>query len=190
MSRVKNRVGLPRLRTLSADELIEISRMPLNFDYNFAEPPAPAIRWGLAELLDHARFPMARTDACDKWGCPCLSLDNYFRFISERTIAEPGSLSAVTVAKVIAYCLEIVEATAEAIRADGRGPDLTGEGLVEEIGRLRDLYAGQLKDLSPWWQFHVGVRHPVVRYAINNALMNRWGARGYPPDALPGARGA
>jgi len=33
--------------------------------YNFAEPPYPEIRWDLAEIVDHARFPMAIADACD-----------------------------------------------------------------------------------------------------------------------------
>ena len=175
MSELAGRSGVARSRELSGDELIEISRIRLNFAYNFAEPPDPAIRWGLADFLAHARFPLARTDACDKWRCRCLSIDNYARFISERTIAEPGGLSAVTVAKVIAYCLEIAEATAEVTTRAGPEADLNGKTLLKEIARLRDLHRGALVELSPWRHFYISVRHPAVRHAINNAMMNRWG---------------
>ena len=188
MSELAGRAGVARFRELSGDELIEISRITLNFPYNFAEPPVPSIRWGLADFLAHARFPLARTDACDKWRCECLSIDNYCRFISERTIGDPGGLSAVTVAKVIAYCLEIAEVTAEAMVRAGRQTDLGGEVLLKEIVRLRDLYRGALAELSPWRHFFISVRHPVVRHGVNNAMMNRWGARGYPscpPDGMP-----
>jgi hypothetical protein len=108
MSELAGRAGVARFRELSGDELIEISRINLNFPYNFAEPPAPRIRWALADFLAHARFPLARTDTCDKWRCRCLSTDNYARFISERSIYYPGGLIAVRVAKVMSYCLEIV----------------------------------------------------------------------------------
>jgi hypothetical protein len=180
MTELAGRAGVARFRELSGDELIEISRISLNFSYNFAEPPAPGIRWGLADFLAHARFPLARTDACDKWRCRCLSIDNYPRFISERTIADPGGLSAVTVAKVIAYCLEIVEVTAEAMMRAGQDSNLSGEVLLKEVARLRDLYRCALDELSPWRHFYISVRHPVVRHGINNAMMNRWGARDYP----------
>lgn len=185
MSELARRVTVARFRELSGDELIEISRIRLDFSYNFAEPPVPRIRWGLVDLLAHARFPLARTDACDKWRCRCLSIDNYSRFISERSIADPGGLSALTVAKVIAYCLEIAEATAEALVQSDRESILSGEVLLKEIARLRDRYRCTLAELSPWRHFYVSVRHPVVRYGINNALMNRWGTRDYP---TPGTR--
>jgi hypothetical protein len=180
MSELAGRAGVARFRELSGDELIEISRISLNFSYNFAEPPAPRIGWGLADFLAHARFPLARTDACDKWGCQCLSIDNFSRFISERTIADPGGLSALTVGKVIAYCLEIAEVTAEAMVQAGRDSNLSGEVLLKEVGRLRELYRRALAEFSPWRHFYISVRHPVVRHGINNALMNRWGARDYP----------
>lgn len=178
MSGSVKRAGVARFRELSGDELIEISRVPLNFAYNFAEPPFPVISWGLADLLGHARFPLAREDACDKWGCACLSIDNFFRFITEPTVAEPGCLSVLTVAKLIAYCLEIAEVTAEALAARTAEAEVSGERLLQEIGRLRDLHFAELKEFSPWRQFYTSVRHPVVRYGINNVLMNRWGAPG------------
>ncbi|MBV9997711.1 MAG: hypothetical protein JO015_01230 [Verrucomicrobia bacterium] len=177
MNELAGQPGVARFRELSADELIEISRISLNFAYNFAEPPAPRIRWGLTDFLAHARFPLARTDACDKWRCRCLSIDNYSRFIAERTIAEPGGLSAVTVAKVIGYCLEIAEVTAEQMVRSGRQTDLSGDVLLEEITRLRSLYRKKLGELSPWLHFYISVRHPVVRHGINNAMINRWGCR-------------
>jgi hypothetical protein len=179
MSELATRAGgVPRFRELSDDELIEISRVSLNFRYNFAEPPVPRIWWNLPDFLAHARFPLARTDACDKWGCGCLSFDNFSRYISEETVGLPGGLSALTVAKVIAYCLEIAEVTAEAMAQTGRGSNLSGDVLLKEIGRLRDLHPCGLAELSPWRHFYISVRHPVVRHGINNAMMNRWGYLG------------
>jgi hypothetical protein len=79
------------LRDITAEEILRIKRIRLNYPYNFAEPPYPEIRWELAEIIDHARFPMAMADACDKWERPYFTLDNFFRFIEPGRISEPGT---------------------------------------------------------------------------------------------------
>jgi hypothetical protein len=168
-------------REVTADELIEVSRVRLNHPYNFAEPPYPAIHWELVDLLHHSRFPFARHDACDKWGFQAISLENFYRLIEPDTVAEPGHLSVLTVAKVVAYALEVAEATAEGMASGQRTP--RGEQILEEINRLQHACMQAYTELSPWRQFYVAVRHPVVRYAVNNALMNRWGAESFPAGA-------
>ncbi len=39
---------------LSADEILALRDLRLNYPYNFAEPPYPEIYWQLFELIDHA----------------------------------------------------------------------------------------------------------------------------------------
>jgi len=64
---------------LSADEILALRDLRLNYPYNFAEPPYPEIYWQLFELIDHASFPLAKTDACDKWNCKEISPENFFQ---------------------------------------------------------------------------------------------------------------
>jgi hypothetical protein len=170
---------LPRFRHLSADEILDIRAVSLNFPYNFAQPPQPKIRWSLCDLIDHSRFPMAKADACDKWGLKYFSLENFVRLIDLSQIAHPGYLSPMTVAKLVAYSLQIVESTAESMEALTGHVTYDGEQLVEQIFGL----AGDNQlETSPWQQFVTSTRHPTVRWAINNAVMNRWGAEGFAPE--------
>ncbi len=169
-----------RYRELTADELIEISRVPLNFPYNFAEPPRPTLRWGLVDFLDHARFPFARQDPCDKWGVTCLSSDNFLRFLSGEGWTSPGGLSAVTVAKAIAYGLEITEVTASAWPAWRPVPP-DSENLLAEVKALGETCLSDHPEISPWRHFFEAAKHPVIRQGLNNALTNRWGVPGCPP---------
>lgn len=170
---------LPRFRHLSADEILDIRAVSLNFPYNFAQPPQPPIRWSLCDLIDHSRFPMAIADPCDKWGLKYFSLESFVRLIDSSQIAHPGYLSPMTVAKLVAYCLQIAESTAESMEALTGRPRYHGEQLIEQIfGLARD---NGLETL-PWQQFVISTRHPTVRWAINNAVMNRWGAEGFAPE--------
>jgi hypothetical protein len=170
---------LPRFRHLSADEILDIRAEPLNFPYNFAQPPQPAICWSLCDLIDHARFPMANADACDKWGLKYFSIESFVQLIDSSQVAQPGFLSPITIAKLIAYCLQIVESVAESMEALTGRATFNGEQLVEQIFRLAQNHS---IEISPWQQFVTGTRHPTVRWAINNALMNRWGAEGIAPE--------
>ena len=157
-----------------------IREVRLNYPYNFAQPPSPEIRWSLADLIDHARFPMSRLDPCDKWAIQDFSLENFLRVLDAKRIGEPGYLAPVTVAKVIAYGLQIAESTTETMNVAGVRQTWTGENIVAQIRALADAALID-DDLSPWRHFWLATRHPTVRWAINNALMNRWGAVGFPP---------
>jgi len=168
------------LRDITGEEILRIKRIWLNYPYNFAEPPYPEIRWDLAEIIDHARFPMAMADACDKWECRNFALENFFRFIEPERVSEPGNLSAVTTAKLIAYCLQIVESTGESIQTLRGVSEFDGQDLLFQIAKLQATEMPGAEELSPWNHFLIAVRHPVVRWAANNAVMNRWGTREYP----------
>jgi hypothetical protein len=82
---------------LSADEILALRELRLNYPYNFAEPPYPQIHWQLFELIDHASFPFARTDSCDKWNCREISPENFFQVLDRDRLDEPRFLSPLTV---------------------------------------------------------------------------------------------
>ena len=123
---------------------------------------------------------MSRLDPCDKWAIQDFSLENFLRVLDAKRIGEPGYLAPVTVAKVIAYGLQIAESTTETMNVAGVRQTWTGENIVAQIRALVDAALID-DDLSPWRHFWLATRHPTVRWAINNALMNRWGAVGFPP---------
>ena len=127
------------LRDITAEEILRIKKIRLNYPYNFAEPPYPEIRWDLAEIIAHARFPMAMADACDKWECPDFTLDSFFRFVEPGRISEPGYLSAVTTAKLIAYCLQIAESTGESMQSVCGVSGFDGQDLLFQIMKLQEL---------------------------------------------------
>jgi hypothetical protein len=127
---------------------------------------------------------MARLDPCDKWSIRDFSLENFLRVLEANRIGEPGYLAPITVGKVVAYGLQIVESTTESMEVLAGLRVWTGEDLLVQIRTL--ACAGLIDDeLSPWRQFWIANRHPIVRWAINNAMMNRWGAMGFPPAASP-----
>jgi hypothetical protein len=167
-------------RALSADEILALRELRLNYPYNFAEPPYPRIYWQLFELIDHAQFPVAKTDACDKWKCKEISAENFFQVLDRDRLAEPGFLSALSIGKLVCYCLLVAESTSESFHAVAEGVELRADTLLERIQLNADHLSPGIEEYSPWRQFFVAVRHPVVRWAVNNALMNRWGAKQYP----------
>jgi hypothetical protein len=127
---------------------------------------------------------MAKLDPCDKWSIRDFSLENFLRVLEANRIREPGYLAPITIAKVVAYGLQIVESTTESMEALAGFKIWTGEDLLVQIRTLAD--AGLIDDeLSPWRQFWIATQHPTVRWAINNAMMNRWGAAGFPPAKSP-----
>jgi hypothetical protein len=176
----RDRQKPPPFEHLTPEQILAIRDVRLNFPYNFAQPPAPEIRWSLADLIDHARFPMSKLDPCDKWSIREFSLENFLRVLDANRIGQPGYLAPVTVAKVIAYGLQIAESTTETMQVLAGLEKWTGEDIVAQ---LRSLAEAALldDDFSPWRHFWIAAQHPTVRWAINNALMNRWGAVGYPP---------
>jgi hypothetical protein len=165
---------------ISADEILALRDVRLNYPYNFAEPPYPQIRWQLFELIDHAPFPLAKTDACDKWNCREISPENFFQVLDRNRLSEPGFLSALTVGKLVCYCLLVAESTSESFLTLAQGVELHADSLLERIRSNAEHLSFGIEEYSPWSQFFVAVRHPVVRWAVNNAMMNRWGAKDYP----------
>jgi hypothetical protein len=174
----------PGPEPLTPDQILAIRDVWLNFPYNFAQPPYPEIQWSLADLIDHGRFPMARLDPCDKWGVREFSLENFLRILESRRIREPGYLAPVTIAKVVAYGLQIAESATETMEILSGLKTWTGEELLMQIRALADAALIDEK-LSPWRHFWIASQHPTVRWALNNALMNRWGAVGFPPALSP-----
>src|ERR1700745_917202 len=102
---------------LYPEEVSTIQEIPLNYGYNFAEPPYPKIAWNLLDLVSHARFPMCRTDLCDKWNYGEITAESFPLLVAPERVSEPGFLSVRTVAKLIGYCLLIAESTAESLPA-------------------------------------------------------------------------
>jgi hypothetical protein len=172
-------------KPLSADEILRLRELRLNYPYNFAEPPYPQIRWQLFELIDHASFPVAKADACDKWNCREISPENFFQVLDRDRLAEPGFLSALTIGKLVCYCLLVAESTSESFHVVAEGIELRADTLLERIRLNAEHLSPGIEEYSPWRQFFVAVRHPVVRWAVNNALMNRWGAKLYPVPSSP-----
>jgi hypothetical protein len=170
----------PAFEYLTADQILAIRRVRLNFPYNFAQPPAPKIEWSLADLIDHARFPMAKLDPCDKWSVQSLSMENFLRILDEGRFREPGYLAPVTIAKVIAYALQIAESATETMVVAVGRKRWTGEDVLARIQTLAEAGLTS-EEFSPWRHFWIATRHPIVRWGINNAMMNRWGASGFPP---------
>jgi len=169
--------SIPQLRQLRAEEVLNIQAVCLNFPYNFAQPPTPELHWALSDLIDHSRFPMAMLDATDKWGIQFFALENFLKLIDPHRISEPGYISPHTIAKLVSYSLQIVESTAESIVALKRLETFNGDDLFAQIQRLADEALID-DELSPWRHFWIATRHPTVRWAINNAVINRWGALG------------
>ena len=122
---------------------------------------------------------MARLDPCDKWAIREFSLEDFLRVLDAKRIREPGYLAPVTIAKVTAYGLQIAESTTETMQALTDLRSWTGEDILAQIRNLADA---PLIDeaFSPWRHFWIATQHPTVRWAINNAMMNRWGAREFP----------
>src|SRR5262249_2057242 len=98
----------------------------------------------------------------------------------------PGHLAAVTIGKLIAYALLIAESTAESLAEASAGPEetTTAETIIQQIVRLADKPNGLPLELSPWNHFLLALRHPEVRSALNNAMINRWGIK-TPPQVSP-----
>jgi hypothetical protein len=174
--------SIPRSRELSADEVLNIRSIRLNFPYNFAQPPSPKIHWNLSDLINHSTFPVAKLDATDKWGIQYFPIDNFLRLIYFERINEPASISAYTVAKLVSYVLQIVESTTESIESVTGFAAFNGDDIFAHIRRLADDMQIE-DDLSPWRHFWIATKHPTVRWAVNNAVMNRWGAVGYEKSA-------
>lgn len=166
---------------LYPEDASTIRAVRLNYGYNFAEPPYPKIVWSLLDLVSHARFPMSRTDLCDKWNYREITAESFPLVVDPERISEPAFLSVRTVAKLIGYCLLIAESTAESLPALTGNAAFFAENIMGAIMDHRQEFGPALGENSPWAHFLIAARHPIVRWGVNNALMNRWGTKEYPP---------
>ena len=166
---------------LDIDDAAAIQAVSLNYCYNFAEPPYPKIHWKLLDLISHARFPMCRTDLCDKWNYRDIGTENFVSVVDPDRVSEPGFLSARTVTKIISYCLLIAESTAESLPALSGRANLFADMILKAIATHANEFGPILSGNCPWSHFFVAARHPIIRWGVNNAMMNRWGTEAYPP---------
>lgn len=107
--------ALPKLTTVTEEQLTEINRLHLSFPYNFSSPPGPETKATLAEFVrdNEKEFPYAIQDLVDKLKLASFSAESFDHHLDRDLLATPGYLSAVTVAKLIHYCLLILESEAE-----------------------------------------------------------------------------
>jgi hypothetical protein len=172
---------LPKLTTVTEEQVTEINRIHLRFPYNFASPPRPETKTTLAEFLkDHEKeFPYAIQDLVDKLKLDSFSAESFDHHIDRNLLPTPGHLSAVTVAKLVHYCLLILESEAERVawEAIGAGrPDVND--IAHAVAARMNRYTSrtQVPEYDHIGQFLSAVQHPIVGRAVGNAAANRWGA--------------
>jgi len=126
-------------------------------------------------------FPFAQADVLDKWKVNSLNAEAFDHYIDRTKLTVPGTLSAMTTAKLIVYCLLIMEAEHQALQAawvralQFVRPD--GQDVVNSLA-ARAREADPKKEgtaLDHGVQFSEAVRNPVVQVGVNNAAVNRWG---------------
>jgi hypothetical protein len=137
----------------------------------------------LDEFLRHWEefFPFAQTDLVAKWGVDSLSAEAFHSYIDVSKLNVPGTLSAVTTAKLIIYCLLIMEAAHEALQTAGVSalrfsrPD--AQDILKSLAsRAADVdHKREGSELVHSVQFSAAILNPIVREAVNNAAINRWG---------------
>jgi hypothetical protein len=175
--------SLPRLTAVTDEQVAEINRLHFSFPYNFSPAPSTGTKTTLAEhVRDYEReFPYAIQDLVDKLKLDSLSAESFDRHIDRNLLATPGHLSAVTVAKLIHYCLLILESEAEMITWTRLDQGVSGVPDAHDIANAVAAKVNRYKDPSkiPEYdhlgQFLAAVRHPIVGRGVSHAAMNRWG---------------
>ncbi len=175
---------LPRLIPVTDDQVIAINHISFDFPYNFAAPPKPETRLALAEFIREAasEFPYAMRDLVDKLDQNYLSAELFDRYFDRALLATPGHLSAVTVAKLVHYCLQILESEAEILLWGRINRGVQGMPDANDIANALATRANRysstesVPEYDHVGQFLVAVKHPVVAKAVSNAAINRWGA--------------
>lgn len=173
---------LPKLTSVTEEQLTEINRLHLSFPYNFASPPGPETKTTLAEFLrdNEKEFPYAIQDLVDKLQLDSFGAESFDHHLDRNLLATAGHLSAVTVAKLVHYCLLILESEAE-ILGGAIGSGLPGTPDVNHLAHAVAAKMNQYPNCTKVQEYdHVGqflsaVRHPIVGKAVSNAAVNRWG---------------
>lgn len=177
---------MPKLTAVTDEQVTEINRIHFNFSYNFGPGPAPAKKTTLAEFVrDYEKeFPYAALDLVDKLGLDSFSAESFDNHIDRVLLAIPGHLSPVTVAKLVQYCLQILESEAEMItwvRIDRGVPGMPDAHEIANAVAAKMNRYGNCKEIPEYdhaGQFLSAVKHPIVGRGVSNAAINRWGVSG------------
>lgn len=175
--------SLPRLTAVTDEQVAEINRVHFSFPYNFGPAPSSGTKTTLAECVrDYEKeFPYAIQDLVDKLKLDSFSAESFDHHIDRNLLATPGHLSAVTVAKLIHYCLLILESEAEMItwtridRGVPGSPDAhdIANAVAAKVNRYTD--PNKIPEYDHLGQFLSAVKHPIIGRAVSNAAINRWG---------------
>jgi hypothetical protein len=175
---------IAKFRRLTSEDLAAVQVIARTgcHPYNFGTAPA-AEHTSLEEFIQswEEEFPYAQADVLDKWAVPTLNAEAFDHYIDRQKLTIPGSFSATTIAKLIVYCLLIMEAEHQAlqeawlkalryVRPDAQ--DVV-DSLAARAQRADPKRTGYEVDHSV--QFADAVRNPVIQAAVNNAAVNRWG---------------
>jgi hypothetical protein len=178
-------------RPLVKEELDRIDQIDLSYPYDFA-PVSPVFLekrkrecWSLAKFLDRQSFPFASLDIIDRLDLDAFDIEGFYKHIDLERLHLPGQISAVTTAKVIKYCLEILACEFNYklhSRYDGavkrlKVTDLAADKLQREIRRQAKEWQEQkiLDEINIYLHFVSAMRHPVVQQGVHNAAVNRFG---------------
>ena len=154
--------------------------------YDFRQKPDSKTRIPLEEFILSWEevFPFAKADVLDRWEVNSLNAEAFNHYIDRTKLGVPGILSAKTTAKLIAYCLLIMEAEHEALQAARvealRFVRPDAQDVVNSL-LARARTGGVEKEgaeLDYGVQFCEAIRNPVIKEGVNNAAVNRWGLRG------------
>jgi hypothetical protein len=175
---------LPRLTSVTDEQVTEITRISFDYPYNFAPAPRPETKVTVAEFVrdSASEFPYSIRDLADKLKMDYFSAESFAHHVDKALLATPGHLSAVTVAKLIHYCLQILESEAEILvwgricRGVPGTPD--ANDIANAVAAKANRYgsADNVPEYDHVGQFLAAVKHPIVGKAVSNAAINRWGA--------------
>jgi hypothetical protein len=184
--------SLPKLIAVTAEQVTEINRIHFKYSYNFGPPPKPETKATLAEFIrdQESEYPYAVLDLIDKLKLDSFGAESFDRHLDRNLLATPGHLSAVTVAKLIQFCLVILESEAEMVICQRTGKGVTTMPDVRDIANAIAIKANRYKDHDKILAYdHVAqllaaVKHPVVGKGVYNAAINRWGWERFGMDEL------
>ncbi|MBV8641887.1 MAG: hypothetical protein JO070_10905 [Verrucomicrobia bacterium] len=171
------------MTAVTTEQATEINRIHFNYPYNFSPAPNPETKTTLAEFIrdQEAEYPYAALDLIDKLELDSFGAESFNLHIDANLLATPGYLSAVTVAKMIQYCLLILESEAELMMWQRIDRGVTGRPDAQDIANAIATKVNQYGDRNRIPEYdHVtqllaAVKHPIVGRGVSNAAINRWG---------------
>jgi hypothetical protein len=178
-------VNVVKVWRLNAEELasIRIIARQARHPYDFGLAGDSKTQTSLEEFMQSREeaFPFAQDDLLDKWKVNSMNAEAFKHYIDREKLTVPGTLSAATTAKLIVYCLLIMEAEHQALQAAGfQALQLSRPNAQDVVNSLAARASGidpkkEGSELDHSFQFAEAVRNPLVRAGVNNAAVNRWG---------------